>query len=210
MSSDTMEKLTDEFGGLNASDLQHLILDNKYIKECYSNKKKDKSSLSSLIDIPLSQSESIKLGIGIEDILRELISKYSNLKNIKPKNKKGNKERDHLFCDEKNKKIYYAELKANINLDTEKSKITSLKCLQIVEELNEQYSDYEINWCLVAYRYINFTDIPTTIKNKYNNISKNLYGINQYLSMLGINLVFDEKTYKSFLNDIAHAMFNNS
>ena len=40
MCSDTVEKLTDEFGGLNASDLQHLILDNKYIKECYSNKKR--------------------------------------------------------------------------------------------------------------------------------------------------------------------------
>lgn len=191
-------------------DIQRLILDNEYIKACFSNKKRDPTSLSYLIDTTLSQSDCIKLGIGIENLLKDLIIKFSNLVNIKPKNKKGAKERDHLFCDHENKIIYYAELKANINLDTEKSISTSLKCLEIAKELGEKYKDYEIKWCLVGYRYIDITDIPVTIQKKYSRISKNLFGINQYLAMLHINIAFDGQTYKNFLNDIARAMFNNS
>ena len=44
------------------------------------------------------------------------------LKNIKSNTKKGDKETDHLFIDDLNKNIYYAELKSNLNLDTEKRK----------------------------------------------------------------------------------------
>ena len=57
----------------NIEDLKIIIKNNYYVKNCISNKKKDKTSLSYLIDIELSQSDSIKLGIGLENIIKDII-----------------------------------------------------------------------------------------------------------------------------------------
>jgi len=189
-------------------DLINLINNNLYIEKCNSNDNKDKNSLSYLIDRKLSQSECIKLGIGIEKILIDMVVKYTNLKNIKEKNKKHVKEKDHLFCDDENKIIYYAEVKANINLDTEKSKSTYLKCLNIVKELEENKPDYSVKWCLLNCRYLSIDNIPKNIKNKYLPISENVFGINQYLNMLSIDLKFNEESYKKFLNNVVTNMFS--
>lgn len=180
-----------------------------YLKNCSSNKNKDINSLSYLIDRDMSQSECIKLGIGIENVLSDLILKYTNLKNIKLKNSKGKKETDHLFCDEEKKIIYYSELKSNINLDTEKSKSTINKCISIVFDIKNTYPDYEIKWCLLALRYTDNKCIPHTLKRKYETINSNLYGINEYLDILNIDLYFNENDYKIFLNKIAEKMYNN-
>ena len=187
--------------------LGSLIGECEYIVKSSSTKKKDVSSLSYLIDIEMSQSECIKLGLGCEKLISDIIMKYGNVKNIKKKNEKDKKERDHLFMDVEKKVIYYAEIKANINLDTEKSKVTYNKCEEIVSELKEEYGDYEIRWCLVALRYLENEKIPKTIKSKYSKISENLYGINEYLKLLGINLIFTEERYKLFLRNIVIAMF---
>jgi enolase len=117
---------------------------------------------------------------------------------------------DHLFYAEDEKKIYYAELKANINLDTEKSKSTYTKCLDIVKDLVIKYPEYEIKWCLLGYRYIDYNYIPKKIKKKYSVISENLFGINQYLTLLNINHQFTEDSWKDWLNEVANYVFNSS
>ena len=188
-------------------DLASIIYDCSYIRLCSSNKNKDVCSLSYLIKRPMSQSDCIKLGLGCEKLLSDIIIKHTKLTNIKKKNSKGEKEKDHLFMDEENKIIYYAELKANINLDTEKSKTTYQKCLQIVEELKQEYVGYDIKWCLFALRFTHYQDIPNTIQKKYTEIKDNLFGINQYLEMLHVNLSFTEERYAMFLNNIADNMF---
>jgi hypothetical protein len=190
--------------------LKDMVKKNDYIKNCKSNKKKDQSSLSYLIKRDMSQSDCIKLGNGVEKLVTDIILQYSIVKNIKPKNVKDQKERDHLFIDNTKKFIYYAELKANINLDTEKSKATYTKCLDIVKELQKEYPDYTVKWCLLAYRYIHSDCITISIKKKYMSISGNLYGINEYLNMLGIDFQFTEDTYASFLNTIADEMFTDN
>jgi len=187
--------------------LRHLITNCEYIANSTCTKKKDISSLSYLIDIEMSQSECIRLGIGCEKLISDLIMKYANVINIKKKNEKDKKEKDHLFMDRDNKVIYYAEIKSNINLDTEKLKVTYKKCQDIVLELKEEYPEYEIKWCLVALRYLEYDNIPNTIKSKYSNISENLYGINDYLKLLDIHLIFTQERYKTFLNNIAISMF---
>lgn len=191
-------------------DLKKSFSEMRYIKQSTSNKKKDETSLSYLINRNLSQSECIRLGIAIEKLFQFVIEKFTTLCNIKQKNIKGVKEKDHLFSNEDMKKIYYAELKANIYLDTEKSKSTYTKCLDIVKELEIQYPEYEINWCLVGYRYIHNSHIPNNVKRKYSVISDNLYGINQYLTLLNIKLQFNEENYKDLLNDFADTMFSSS
>jgi len=190
--------------------LKDLVKKNDYIKNCKSNKKKDPSSLSYLIKRDMSQSDCIKLGTGVEKLVTDIVLNYSSLENIKPKNVKDQKERDHLFIDKKAKIVYYAELKANINLDTEKSKATYSKCLDIVKELQKEFPEYTVKWCLLAYRYIDNDCISLSIKKKYMKISENLYGINEYLEMLGIDFEFTEETYTSYLNTIADEMFTDS
>jgi len=191
-------------------DLARLIAENEYITNCSSNSNKDLCSLSYLITRPMSQSECIRLGIGYEKLLVEIILQNTKLMNAKTQNKKGEKEKDHLFVDTENKIVYYAELKANINLDTEKSKSTYNKCLDIVKELEQEYSDYEINWCLLGFRFLNYRDIPSTIQKKYTPITNHLFGINQYLELLHVDLHFTEDRYARFLNNIADAMFCTS
>jgi len=192
-------------------DLKKLIKENLYITQTSSNKKKDPNSLSSIVNRNLSQSDCIKLGTGIEKLLVDLIlqkSEHSELKNIKPKNEKGAKERDHLFINETEKIVYYAELKANLNLDTEKSKSTYTKCQFIVDELKNQYPDYTIKWCLLGCRYIHYDNIPVIISKRYTAIQENLFGINQYLQLMNVNIQFTEETYTEFVNNVADAMFN--
>jgi len=194
----------------DVNDLKLIIDNNKYVKECISNKSKDFNSLSSLVDMNLSQSDCIKFGNGMEKILNDvIITKNLQLKNIKPVNKKGKKERDHLFKNEVIKTIYYAEIKSNLNLDTEKCKSTSDKCLQIYEELRLEYPDYFIKMYLVGTRYYDKTIIPKIIKNKYLSIEENVVGVNEYLTELGTNFIFEtEILYKEFLNYLANSMFD--
>tara|TARA_B100001115_G_scaffold50809_1_gene37585 strand:+ start:675 stop:1502 length:828 start_codon:yes stop_codon:yes gene_type:complete len=191
---------------ITSNELYSIISNNDYVKGCKTNQKKDPSSLSYLIDRPLSQSDCIKLGTAIEKVVSDIITKYTNYQNIKQKNAKGKKEKDHLFKDDKNKIIYYAELKGNLNLDTEKSTSTYNKCLKIVEDLKEKFPEYNIKWCLLGLRYLDYNNIPNNIKKKYEIIKDNLFGINQYLDYLNINYEFTQDIYKQFLNDIANIM----
>lgn len=188
---------------------KRVIDNNTYVQKCTSNKEKDRDSLSSLIDIDLSQSDRIKLGTGLESVIRDLIlDQNTSLTNIKPKNMKGEKEKDHLFMNEDTKTIFYAELKSNLNLDTEKCKSTSNKCQDILKKLKEEYPDYDIQMFLVGLRYIVASDITKVVATKYTCIKENLVGINEYLEALGLEKPFkDEKEYRVFLNYVAKSMF---
>jgi hypothetical protein len=105
--------------------------------------------------------------------------------------------------------IFYAELKSNLNLDTEKCKSTSNKCLQIEAELAEEYPDYIIKMFLVGLRYYNKTLLTKVITNKYAEIAENLVGVNDYFEVLtGDPLLFaDEQGYREFLTYLADQMF---
>jgi hypothetical protein len=188
---------------------EKIILDNKYVQKCVSNKKKDIHSLSYLITYNLSQSDCIKIGIGLENVLRDLILCLAQeLIDIKPKNKKGNKEKDHLFVNNNKKNIYYAELKSNLNLDTEKTKSTYIKCLEIKKDLQKEYDNMNIIMFLVSTRHYTTSIIPQSIISKYEPIKDNLIGINEYFKLLSVPIKFDnEKEYIYILNLLAKSMF---
>ena len=191
---------------------KEIIDNNNYINNYFSKNKIDETSLSYLIkDCNLSQSNKIKLGIVLEKILTDYVLKNNvNLENIKTHTKKGEKEKDHIFKDEKNKIIYYAELKSNLNLDTEKSKSTTEKCLFILNELRKNYTDYTIKMYLVSLRYLNKQDIPNFIINKYQNILSNICGLNDYLISLNIDNTFkNENEYSLLLKYIVKKIIKN-
>ena len=193
---------------LTSNNLKRIIKHNSYVNNCKSNKIKDYNSLSYLITRELSQSDCIKLGTGIEKVLKDIITEKNSLINIKPKNKKGDKEKDHLFIDNSKKIVYYAELKSNLNLDTEKCLSTINKCLQIRNELNVEYPDYNIKMFLVGLRYYNKEIIPNVINKKYTSITDNVIGVNEYFIELNTNIQFEtEDHYKEILNYLANKMF---
>ena len=154
----------------------------------------DKSeSISSIISFELTQSQCITLGSRLEKILREYISSFDHVRDIKPKNKKGKKERDHLFCINGSKKIY-AELKCNLNLDTEKKSKT-------IEKVKYISSEEQCDGFLVALRY--YTNVPKRVKLKYNDIK--VLSISEYFRLFDIECPFGnvEMGYKIWLNQVA-------
>lgn len=179
-----------------------------YVINSKSNKHKDISSLSSLVKKKmLSQSDCIKLGTGVERVILNICSKNINFINIKQKNSKGKKEKDHLFINNETKEIYYAEFKSNINLDTEKSKSTYEKILFIIDELKHTYPNYKINGYLVAARYYDTNIIPLLLLNKYIPIKNNVIGINNYLTLFEQDNFNNEEHYSEWINTIANKMF---
>jgi len=180
--------------------IKTIVNNNKYVVACTINTEKDFNSLSYLVDMQISQSTCIKLGIALESVLSDIIKTNLTLINIKSKNTKGKKERDHLFKNEETKTIYYAEIKSNLNLDTEKCKSTSDKCVQIRQELQLEYPDYTINMYLVGGRYYEKKIIPIGIMDKYMSISENVVGINEYLIATNTGLQFTREEYTEFIN----------
>lgn len=192
--------------------LSAIIKNNSYIKTCFSNKNKDVHSMCSLVDIELSHSDCCKIGNGVEKVLSDVVLQLSKLEitNQKPKNTKGEKEKDHLFCDASTKTIFYAELKGNLNLDTEKARATGQKCIHIMDQLRETYPDHKVHMFLVGTRYYSKHIIPPIIMNKYKDIQEHVVGVNEYLSTFGIDLFQDETHYKIFVNDVVNEMFSPS
>jgi hypothetical protein len=190
--------------------LMHVMKECAYVKKCKSNKKKDDTSLSSLVEKQLSQSECIKLGIALEKVLNIFVDSHlPHLKNIKVKNTKGRRETDCLFIDKHNNVIYGAEVKGNLNLDTEKSKATVTKCKDIIEELTQEHPQCEINMYLVSGRYLHTQNIPSNLRKRYEKMGRNLVGINDYLMILGYKGPFlTEKEYKEFINAMVVQMYD--
>ncbi len=189
-----------------------IIKKNKYIVKTKSDKKKDPLSLSFLVGIPMSHSDAVKLGYAVEDIIRDMvIDLNSDIKNIKTHNSKGKKERDLLFENPVTKQIFYAEVKSNLNLDTEKKIATREKCLLIQQELSLEYPEHQIHSYLLNTRYLTIDDIPFRIKNKYSVIKQNICGINDYFKYLNVNMHFDSyDEYKEFLRDTFNEMVRDS
>jgi len=185
-----------------------LIIKNFYVDACRTNLKQDTNSFYSLLDRDVSQSDAIKLGYAIEKIFRDVINTNVEIEDFKEKNIKGVKEKDHLFYNKSTNTLYYAEVKANLILDTEKKPATIEKIKNIEKYLKKKYdSDVTIKSYLFAPRYFTTNAIPTKAKLDY--IDLNLIGVNEYLKELGVNYEFaDEKHYKDMINFLAYRMFD--
>ncbi len=155
-----------------------------------------------MIDTPLSQSQNIKLGICMEKLFEDIVSKNTNWKNINEGNKKGEHQTDHLWVS--GNRLIYVEQKNNINLDTEKTIKTESK----VKEVIEKYSgDHKVEGYILATRYLSIEEdiAKTIIKTKYKNIP--VIGVNEYLKLFGLKPIDTYDTYKSIINDVIKTKF---
>lgn len=195
-------------------DMISVVKENTYVKDCRSNKSRDYNSISYLIERTISQSDSIKIGNAVEKVLRDTVLRFTSCRVVKRRNTKGKKEKDILLMDNVNKVIYYTEIKTNLNLDTEKSKSTYEKCLAIRDEIqdiidtHDPLSEYTLKWCLLGARYLDYSDIPPTIAKKYDAIKDHVFGVNQFLNMVGVKFEFIMDDYMVYLNSMVDLMFD--
>ena len=198
-------------------DFFKIIKTNKYLNQKH-NYKSDKNSLCFLLFEYLNENNitinnlnnfhsiCIKIGISLEKIITEYIVSNTNLKNINHGNVQNKIQEDNLFLDENNKIIYYAELKSNLNLDTEKIKATNNKIIMKEKELKEMYKDYKIMCFLVNLRYLKYDEIPNKLINKFN--IEYLKGLNDYLNLLNLNKIKNYDVYKEILYRIFKKLNN--
>jgi hypothetical protein len=180
----------------------------KYIENNeYLNKKRKRNPASSgsmkeVIERDMTQGQSIQLGNGIEKTFTDIILGETSLRNMKAGNVKGIKETDHLFADHVHKRLYYAELKTNLNLDTEKSRATIEKCKQFARHF-AKLKDYSVTWFLVCPRYLEKSEMPKHIMKKYMEIEDHVVGTNEYFKALGCTQFGSQGEYHDALNDMA-------
>ena len=156
----------------------------------------DYESIKSLIDFPMTQSQSIRLGTAVENILRETISSKSKWVDIKPENQPGEKERDHLF--QLDGVTIYAELKSNLNLDSEKKKATREKAKHIAAEEHTQ-------GIIVALRHYSHETLSrSSCTNFYEKSDLKVLPVAEYLKLFSVENPFGSYDgYKIWLNYVA-------
>jgi hypothetical protein len=218
---DDLDNLINNIDNLTINEVKKNVIDNKQMsidifkileKNNYINEKtKVNESIHSFSYLAtrkdLGQSQKISLGICMEKLLHDMISTCNDWKNIKPKNEKGKKEKDSLWLNEKLKKIIYAEYKANLELDTEKSKETDRKCKNISDELKLQYSDYNLTCVIVGLRYLSSKEkIIEPILKKYTDTP--IYGINDYLTEFNIKSFDNYDEYKKVIDKIIELKYD--
>ena len=181
-----------------------VIKSNSYINEKETEKSsKDKHSFCSLVDVPLSQSQNIKLGICMENLFDDIVLKNTEWKNINEGNKKGEHQTDHLWL--KDDRLIYVEQKNNINLDTEKTIKTESKVKEVIDKY--LILGYKVEGYILATRYLSCEEdiAKSIIKTKYKNIP--VIGVNEYLKIFGLKQISDYDTYKSIINDVIKTKF---
>lgn len=168
----------------------------------------DTSSMRYLIKRPLSQSQSVRLGIELEDFLRDFILNHNSTGWVlAPSRSIAKKQCDHLFHNRTTNQTVYAEIKCNLNLDTEKSVQTMAKCRLVQASLRAMYPYDDIRMCLVGLRYCTTDSIHTKIRRKFKDFGEHVYGVNEYLGLFGIDGFTSEEEYSQFLNEFVEVIF---
>jgi chitinase len=119
------------------------------------------------------------------------------------KNVKGERQKDIFFVNSAKNYALYSEVKANINLDTQKTKAT----IQSIQEVVEKYRNQgmTIDAYLISLRYLQTSDIPPQFVKKYKDVQ--LIGIRDFIeTVLHIEVpeLQSYETYSSFLMRIAN------
>ena len=146
---------------------------------------KETGSLLELLNLPSSQSTVIKIGNIIEKSINEFIENFNGVTNLK--NIHGDminfRQIDTLF--KYKKKVYYFEIKSNMNMDTEKS----LQCKHKIEIVNtflkKHYKNFDVISKFLSVRYPNAEEV----KYFKNPIEKHMiYGYADFFKLFNIKV----------------------
>ena len=165
---------------------------------------------------PSDQSINIKLGRFGEFLSQELIKQNNDFKllkcgvqNIENETKK--KDIDLLFENIKTKKIYYFELKGNIQLDTEKIPATLEKCKKIENSLKNCYSEeqeYTIETGILNWSIYNRDKLSAGLSNikTFENGGIKIYHMQEFLQIFKIN--WNEDDFYSYCRNLGDKINN--
>lgn len=157
---------------------------------------------------PSGQSTQIKMGKIGEEMPKIIIIKSPDIELLKcgvqplEKSKK-NKDLDLIWKNETIKTIYYREVKANMDLDSEKIEATINKVNEVKDDLVSKYSAYTIdigifNWSIYNRKVLKKTGLSQIKKCEKNGIKvdhpEDLFKL--------LDFVWDEESYYSFFNEI--------
>ena len=154
------------------------------------------------------QSVSIKAGKGFEEAfkfaIRDIEENFSLVDCGKP-GKDGDCPHEIDLCFQNERKIYYFELKANIDLDTEKLPATCIKVQNVHKYLETKFPGFEIisgvlNWSVF--------DKEDCIKNKtnksklkkFNSRETKVIFFNDFCKIIDIN--FSKEEFYSFFREV--------
>jgi len=119
------------------------------------------------------------------------------------------KDIDLIFKDETNKIIYYRELKANIELDTEKLQATIAKCKEIEKYLETIYKKYKIDSGILNWSVYNRIILKNGLSNirTFENNGIKINHMEDFLNIIQIKCTEDD--YYLYFKNIGE-MLNNS
>jgi hypothetical protein len=146
------------------------------------------------------QSVSIKFGKVFENMFIEHIKNHNDFElgdiGVQKTSQGKKKDFDLVFIDTKNNTVYYRELKANINLDSEKLPATIQKVKFLERELNKKYPTYKIDSGVLCPSVYSLFDLDgSKISNKPAIFEKGGVKVNfacDLFSILGICCTKDE------------------
>lgn len=155
---------------------------------------------------PSEQSINIKLGRFGEFLTKEIIRTNNDFELLEcgiQKINDHNKDIDLLFRDQKKKIIYYRELKANIQLDTEKYHATICKCKEIMVSLQSRYTDYQINYGIFHWSIYNKNILLSNVLHMIKKFEQDDIHIDHFEDFMNIiSMEWSEDDYYSYFYEI--------
>ena len=184
---------------------RELVAANTYINARDTEKHGDAHSFHTLASCgsKMSQGQKIMLGHCVEKVMRDAVlsCKKQSCVDARDKPRAGEHETDMLFVFDDSKLVMYAECKANINLDTEKSKSTDQKCQTVLEGLRAKYPGYDVKACVLALRYLSMEEpLAKTHAKKYKLTP--VLGVNDFLAQFGLEGFTTYEEYTALIDDI--------
>jgi hypothetical protein len=155
--------------------------------------------------IPSEQSINIKMGRFGELLSKELIKSADKFELLQCGIQKINdkkKDVDLLFKNEITKTVYYRELKANIELDTEKLPATISKCKEVEASLKVSYPEYMIDCGILNWSVYDRKILKAGLSNikTFENGGIKIDHVKELLEIL--NIIWSEDDYYSYFREI--------
>jgi hypothetical protein len=155
--------------------------------------------------IPSEQSINIKMGRFGELLSKELIKSADKFELLQCGIQKINdkkKDVDLLFKNELTKTVYYRELKANIELDTEKLPATISKCKEVESSLKVSYPEYIIDCGILNWSVYDRKILKAGLSNikTFENGGIKIDHVKELLEILDI--IWSEDDYYNYFREI--------
>jgi len=168
-------------------------------------KKKNTGSMTEIMGLPSSQSIAIKMGNVLEEAYNKFVDeKAQSIRKELQKQVPHQIDIAFIFGNI----VYYFESKANLNLDTEKSKVTIDKVKEIEKKLKELYPSYRVVAKCLSSRYRTGKET----KNVKTNIIplESIYGYKEFFEIFEESLSIEIEQWETIWKEVGEYIINET